>query len=985
MQKTRKLFIWALVLSIISSLIIMPTVGAAATVSQDTEVVKLGADYYKDGIDYFETSIKDIETEEVYQPHIVKIGSYEELTERCKSSDLITRYSDIDFSETFLLLVAWNEPQAVRTIAVSGITNNSNTITVEMDYIVTAGLYPDVITPYCAAVKMQREYIDVNTEVKLLPQLSTPSPSAIPEIYWDGGVEIVPPLKTVYTEGEYLDLTGLEVYGLSGVRYSDGTEKITRKEALSGVSVDLADRPLTTGDTIVTVSGCYSMTGTIMLSGTFDITVNPKSIEEPPINPEPPAPFSHNISYLTNSELNNTMKFCSYEEYMAFVNENRQYIGFKPEWYDETYFENNMLSLLYITSDSSASQFEVTSVNFNGKGIDFEVTQQTHGDTDDIVSWYLLFEGDRAYTDSKLSVTLKENLSQYAENVSYYWAGAGTSYNEAEIRKITSTDELGSWASGYDEGFFENNFLITVSWTEPVYTRLHEVSSIIMRNNSVVVELKEFGYGGMYPDALSGHTAVIELPKSLIDKEFSAVFNNAIGIYTAQQLVDFCNDVNSGNTYEGKTVYLGNNIDLSSVCGEDVNGEKVSWTPIGANDNDAYASCGVGIKPNIFNGTFDGRNLTVSGLYINEDGEWNSQKRYWGLFGYAGEKAVIKNITVDGIISVNKSNDVKSKAVPPVYDSNAYIGGIVGWSQGASIGNCHNKAEISAVDDYIYAGGIAGVLHDGMIERCSNSGNVYLDAAWGYAGGICGSMEGMSADATIIINCSNTGSITSKDIASGISAMAYGMENCFTVGTVADRNGGYKTGIDSGNKNCYRLDTANDGMYSDVEPKTAEQFASGEIAYLLGEAWGQKIGVDKYPVLGGDKVYYINGVYTNDPNMERSYPYEITNLRITNTNGTEISYPSVDTSFIVEADVKKTAERSEKDYLFVAVYDMDGALLSLDYVKADFAAGYDYSFGFNIPAQGKEIGSVKAYVWNSFGSPEPLAEAKKILIVPIEF
>ncbi|MDO5397659.1 MAG: GLUG motif-containing protein [bacterium] len=977
MRKTRKFFIHALALLIISSLIIMPAAEAATTVSQDTEAVELGADYYKDGIDYVATSIKDIETEEVYQPHIIKIGSYEELTERCQSSAVITNYSDMDFSEMFLLLVAWNEPQAVSTIAVSDVTNNDNTITVEMDYIEREGLYPDVITPFCAIIKMQREYIGENAEVKLMPRLSAPSPSAVPEIYWDGRVEIVPPLKTVYTEGEYIDLTGMEAYGLSGVRYSDGTEKITRREALSGVSVDLADRQLKTEDKVVTVSGCYSITGTSALSGTFDITVNPKSGEEPPINPVAPAPFAHNISYLTNPELNSSMKLCSYEEYEEFVNEN----GFKPEWYDEAYFENKMLSLLYITSDSSSSEFKVTSVDFNGQGIDFEVTQQTHGVTDDIVSWYLLFEGDISYADSELSVTLKEDLSRYAENVSYYWAGAGTSYNEAEIRKITSTDELGSWASEYDESFFESNFLLTVSWTEPVYTRLHEVSSIIMKNNSVVVELKEFEYGGIYPDALSGHTAVIELPKSLIDKEFSAAFNNAVGIYTAQGLVDFCNDVNSGNTYEGKTVYLGSNIDLSSVCGEDINGEKVSWTPIGANDNDAYASCGVGIKPNIFNGTFDGRNLTVSGLYINEDGEWNSQKRYWGLFGYAGEKAVIKNITVDGTISVNKSNTVKSKAVPPVYASNAYIGGIVGWSEGASIENCHNKAEISAGDDYIYAGGIAGVLNDGMIERCSNSGNVYLDAAWGYAGGICGSIEGGAA----ITNCSNTGGITSSDIASGISAMACGMENCFTVGTVADRNGGYETGIDAENKNCYRLDTANDGLYSDIEPKTAEQFASGEVAYLLGEAWGQKIGVDKYPVLGGDKVYCVNGVYTNDPNMEKSYPYEITDLRITDTNGTEISYPSADTSFIVEADVKKTAERSGKDYLFVAVYDTDGALLSLDYVKADFAAGYDYSFGFNIPAQGKEIGSVKAYVWNSFGSPEPLAEAKRILIVPIEF
>ena len=34
------------------------------------------------------------------------------------------------------------------------------------------------------------------------------------------------------------------------------------------------------------------------------------------------------------------------------------------------------------------------------------------------------------------------------------------------------------------------------------------------------------------------------------------------------------------------------------------------------------------------------------------------------------------------------------------------------------------------------------------------------------------------------------------------------------------------------------------------------QMASGEVAYKLGDAFGQKIGTDSYPVLGGEKVLY---------------------------------------------------------------------------------------------------------------------------------
>lgn len=109
---------------------------------------------------------------------------------------------------------------------------------------------------------------------------------------------------------------------------------------------------------------------------------------------------------------------------------------------------------------------------------------------------------------------------------------------------------------------------------------------------------------------------------------------------------------------------------------------------------------------------------------------------------------------------------------------------------------------------------------------------------------------------------------------------------------------------------------------------------------------------------------------------ELMYQYEITGLRITDTSGVAIEKPQKNKSFIVEADITKIAERDDKDYLFVAVYDTDGALISIDYVKAKFVADGEYSFGFNIPSQEKNVGSVKAFVWNTFNSMEPLSENK---------
>ncbi len=365
-------------------------------------------------------------------------------------------------------------------------------------------------------------------------------------------------------------------------------------------------------------------------------------------------------------------------------------------------------------------------------------------------------------------------------------------------------------------------------------------------------------------------------------------------ISTLAELEAFRDDVNSGNTYEGKTVVLGNDIDLSQICGEDINGETVSWTPIG--------------MENMFEGTFNGNGHTISGLYIN------SESIGWaGLFGGCGENSQIMNLTVDGSVKAGYPDD-GVWANPPVY-----LGGIAGISVG-KIANCHNKAMITGVGNGAYAAGICGI--GASVENCINTGRIVSD------------------------------STSEAIIASG------SVDNC---------------------KNCYYLtDTSVDG--SGAQAKTAEQFKSGEVAYLLGDKWGQKIGVDKHPVIGGDKVYFANNTYTN---TKPKYPYEITGLRLTDTSGNEIMLPEQGKSFIVETDIVKTEERDEKDYLFVAVYDENGVLLNLDYVKAKFTVDGECSFGFNIPAQTKKVGSVKAFVWNTFNSMEPLAQSQ--ILAPVVF
>ena len=109
--------------------------------------------------------------------------------------------------------------------------------------------------------------------------------------------------------------------------------------------------------------------------------------------------------------------------------------------------------------------------------------------------------------------------------------------------------------------------------------------------------------------------------------------SNVIEIGTAEEMWNFAKDVNNGNTYEGKTIKLTNNINLN--CSE----EK-PWYPIGS------------INKSIFSGNFDGQGYTISNLYINNKTSKYSNNAYYvnvvgtGLFGVV-INGNIKNLNIN--------------------------------------------------------------------------------------------------------------------------------------------------------------------------------------------------------------------------------------------------------------------------------------------------------------------------------------------------
>ncbi len=109
-----------------------------------------------------------------------------------------------------------------------------------------------------------------------------------------------------------------------------------------------------------------------------------------------------------------------------------------------------------------------------------------------------------------------------------------------------------------------------------------------------------------------------------------------------------------------------------------------------------------------------------------------------------------------------------------------------------------------------------------------------------------------------------------------------------------------------------------------------------------------------------------------------SYPYVINDLKLLSQTGTPLLAMPDGSSFIANITVTKTGVRDAKDFIFVAVYDDNNKLLSLDYVYANIPKDCDFEFGFSVPKQTDKIGEVRAFIWNTFGSLEPLAKSVSV-------
>lgn len=170
----------------------------------------------------------------------------------------------------------------------------------------------------------------------------------------------------------------------------------------------------------------------------------------------------------------------------------------------------------------------------------------------------------------------------------------------------------------------------------------------------------------------------------------------------------------------------------------DLNGHP--WTPIG----------GFGSSKN-YQGTFDGCNSTVNGLYV-------SGKSYAGLFGVIGASGVVERLIVAGTISITS---VSGNGVDDVG-----AGGIAGYCKG-TIFQCSSSVDISntGTNYSAVAGGIVGRAAEGaIVDSCNNYGTVGSRKNINYAGGIVG----VASENAVIRYCTNEGAVNGVQGVGGI-------------------------------------------------------------------------------------------------------------------------------------------------------------------------------------------------------------------------
>ena len=267
--------------------------------------------------------------------------------------------------------------------------------------------------------------------------------------------------------------------------------------------------------------------------------------------------------------------------------------------------------------------------------------------------------------------------------------------------------------------------------------------------------------------------------------------------------------------------------------------------------------------------------VSVKGEIRNE-GNVGGNSAMGGIVGYATDE--------DAKIPVMAYGDIvnQGKLQGTISSGSASVGGILGsfdCQEGifSETGVIKNEGDITANGTMV--GGIGGYYavqaSTKPVQKCNNTGSV---TGTNNVGGLFGTanLKSSTEEYKNIENSYSTGSVT----ASGESQSKVGALVGYYAGNKIKNS--YHTSLypiigtadeANGVENCYDIEEYRGvAETEEVISKTKAEFASGEVAYLLdgtGEnratapVWGQNIGTDESPVLGGATVYKDGDIYAN--------------------------------------------------------------------------------------------------------------------------
>lgn len=335
-------------------------------------------------------------------------------------------------------------------------------------------------------------------------------------------------------------------------------------------------------------------------------------------------------------------------------------------------------------------------------------------------------------------------------------------------------------------------------------------------------------------------------------------------------LADFINDdTHPANAYDADGCGLGNFHGYYFKQTADIDLQGAAWNPIGYSDN--AGAC--------FSGHYDGDNHVICNAISS--GLTDNGYTFAGIFGFVWNGSV-SNLHIENVTFSAAGNG-----------NYAFAGGLVGAVYASEITNCSvSNSKISSNTSYNNnncAGGLVGYSIGSTFSKCAANNNIVTSTS--YSGGFVGEQDDdyEGVDASKFVDCYVAGSTVNVSspnsngfsMAGGFCGEVTGdvldLTNCFVYDTAVSVTADNMTtlnsiGIFAGNlyknspysakittNNCYYgkvtlTPGSNDEPVKDTSTeKTAEEFANGTVANLLGEAFTNGGG---FPILGSSPADY---------------------------------------------------------------------------------------------------------------------------------